>query len=489
MFRNTGYFNPTGFRRTTLSPYAPVTPQQAANRFTLKYVPSYVPPPPPPPAPVYVPNNDGGWGDDPSPAPAPAAYYGDSMSSNDHEGRGDQGSPGGSPASGGGTSMGSGSGMSGPGDMGSSGDSFGAQSGDYGGMMHSDGGTIPPMYAETGSFVDGVTQTDLDLGTAMALAKDKASSILGTITGQEKESFLAGKTASELGFTSQMLDALSKPETIAGALVGLPPGTTTLAKEIGVPMYNAYIDFVNTYSDQGIANAALEADIAKTLSSPVGIAEQTAVEEKDVGDYSIDDSISIELPSLYDKYSIAAQQELNTAVPSQPPGIGPGPATPSGIPDMGITPATSSSELGAVHGISPDVDAAINDIANEIDASTTSSPPSTMSDHANVHGPDPSPPSSQPPGIGPGPATPSYGGGASPSSSYGSGSQDDGDFGGHPGMGGGSNSPGNDGGHTGGGASDGSEADTGGGYGGLGHSKGGHIYASQGGYVNSTGGK
>jgi len=471
MFKRTGYFNPTGFRRTTLSPYAPVTPQQAANRFILEYVPSYVPPPPPPP-PAPVIDNGGGdndsfsgigndyWNDQyqgdgggyntdinsgPGDFDSGVNYsYEDDYSdySNDNDGGnhgGDNGNDGGHASEGG--------------------DGGGHGGGGYGGdgPDWSHGGTIPPMYANQGMAMPGMPEKEInsfqDLTGKLSTMTGIPSNI-GTVTDQQKSSFDKGQA---VGYTDKgygmVMDALSAAPAMAKDYV---------EKEIDTAKENPLEAAVKALTNFGVTKA-----FDLKAFSPQAI----------VASAIINDIFDSQYSGLLDGPNSEVDMSANnttgyTSNPSQ----------------MDASSHPSFGNIESIESVSPDIDAAINDIANEIDTPTTSSPPSTISDHANVHGPDPSPPSSQPPGIGPGPATPSYGGGMSSSPSYGSGMQDDGDFGGHPGMGGGSNSPGNGGGHTGGGAMDGSEAQSDG-YGGLGHSKGGHIYASQGGYVNSTGGK
>ena len=470
MFKRTGYFNPTGFRRTTLSPYAPVTPQQAANRFILEYVPSYVPPPPTPPAPVYVPNDNGGGGDgnvDPG-----GGHYGgfDHQNHDAHDnehghgyGQGPSSSHGGETGN---MGPGGGQGSNSPGDNGNDGGhaSEGGSGGGHGGGGYggdgpdwSHGGTIPPMYANQGMVMPDMPEKEInsfqDLTGKLSTMTGIPSNI-GTVTDQQKSSFDKGQA---VGYTDKgygmVMDALSAAPAMAKDYV---------EKEIDTAKENPLEAAVKALTNFGVTKA-----FDLKAFSPQAI----------VASAIINDIFDSQYSGLLDGPNSEVDMSANnttgyTSNPSQ----------------MDASSHPSFGNIESIESVSPDIDAAINDIANEIDTPTTSSPPSTISDHANVHGPDPSPPSSQPPGIGPGPATPSYDGGMSPSPSYGSGMQDDGDFGGHPGMGGGSNSPGNDGGHTGGGAMDGSEAQSDG-YGGLGHSKGGHIYASQGGYVNSTGGK
>ena len=283
---------------------------------------------------------------------------------------------------------------------------------------------------------------------------------IGTVTNQQRSSFdtgqVVGKDKTNFG---TVMDALSTAPAMAKGYV---------EKEIDIAKENPFEAAVKALTNFGVTKGL---DI-KAFSPQAFVASAI-----------INDIFDSQYDGLLDGPNSEVDMSANnttgyTSNPSQ--------MDASSHPSFGNIESTQST--------SPDIDAAINDIANEIDNPTTSSPPSTTSDHANVHGPDPSPPSSQPPGIGPGPATPSYGGGVSSSPSYGSGMADDGDFGGHPGMGGGSNSPG---GGMQGGADDpaGAGAGMGGGYGGGAPgsggswSKGGHIYASKGGYVNSTGGK
>jgi hypothetical protein len=219
------------------------------------FVPSYVPPPPPP-APVYNPynNDDDGGGDGPETPDAPAGYYGDSMNSNDQEGAGDQGSPGGHDASGGSTSMGSNSGMSGPGDMGghdSGADADGNDAeGEGGGWSH--GGTIPPMYA-----YEGLTKQERDRAAILAqqeAAKPKHTfdftpSIpslpeLADNVGYIKDNIFdsafkdAGRIPENLGtlMTDNFTATVDNP--ILSALASLSSAAATKA---GVPAVGAYL--------------------------------------------------------------------------------------------------------------------------------------------------------------------------------------------------------------------------------------------------------
>jgi len=149
--------------------------------------------------------------------------------------------------------------------------------------------------------------------------------------------------------------------------------------------------------------------------------------------------------------------------------------------DMVGTPPDDPTDYGA---LSPeDVGNMSSNTSNS--NNTPSDPPSSISDHANVHGPDPSP------------ATPDmgtdFGEGYNSADDNPSGNNSSGATGGSTSMGPGSgmHGPGDMGGGMQGGADD-AEGGAGAGMGGPGDgtwSKGGRIYASQGGYVNSTGGK
>jgi hypothetical protein len=517
MFKRTGYFNPTGFRRTTLSPYAPVTPRQAANRFILEYVPSYVPPPPPPPPPAPVIDNGGGdniagpgsyqVGNSGNFSPLDDAYddemgdtnislgtetstpgvsnvwsYEDDYSeyANNPGGAipGDYSPPAssitvddrytGTPTSGGiapdmadamshhssgihdgGNDHGGHDGHSG----GNASDGSEANTGGgYGALGHSDGGKIPPMYANQGMAMPDMPEKEInsfqDLTGKLSTMTGIPSNI-GTVTDQQRSSFNTGQV---VGKDKTNFDTVMNAVSAAPAMA-----KDYVEKEIDTAKENPLEAAVKALTNFGVTKGLN----IKAFSPQAFVASAI-----------INDIFDSQYDGLLDGPNSEVDMSANnttgyTSNPSQ----------------MDASSHPSFGNIESIESVSPEIDAAINDIANEIDTSTTSSPPSTISDHANVHGDSPSP------------ATPDmgtdFGDGynSAEAPSVGSGMSNDGDFGGHPGMGGGSNSPGNDGGMQ-GGADDPAGAGAGmGGYGDGAWSKGGRIYASQGGYVNSTGGK
>ena len=437
----------------------PITagPQITSYLDFSNFVPSYVPPPPPP-APVYNPyNNDGdGGGDGPSPAaPAPAGYYGDSMNSNDQEGIGDQGPPGGSPASGGSTSMGSDSGMSGPGDMGSGlggHASSGApgHGGFDGGGWWNTGGTIPPMYANQGMIA---TNDPYDYSDEQR-ARQQAAHDAKTKAGMDA------------------MIAREHKEMMEEALLGYVPE----------PVQKAYSGITNFFSNK----AAPYTDFAKNPSI-------------NTANKAIESAIT---PATMVSYGLGL-----------PPGIGP--AALEGL-------YNGLSYLGSTYGDQAKADRALKAEINEITGGSIFNNPTAAAENAvgdyNIDDTDPNmgaipgnyaPPSSNITTVSnPITGAPTYSGFV-PSTyddfmadvaaeiaaidseyqdftdSYSNTDFDDDDGGGYD--------PDNAG-HSPGSNANASDSNTGMGMGiGGGNdgfrSAGGHIYASQGGYVNSTGGK
>jgi len=342
------------------------------------------------------------------------------------------------------------------------GDAPGSEAGTY-----NTGGAIPPMYAVEGSYIDellglannrtafdtttGLMQDMVDpitatvkdafttvddyAGTAYSLAEDKVKGVLGVMDPNQQRSY------QDLKATSQIKSAIENQFTVPNLAVNIAQllgeistPEAILAKELGAPLVEKVGAFLSEHGD--IGKDKRTADAARKLGvNPI------AKEYASVGDYGIDDTLDPNMGAIPGDYSpkassisknsIDSWQDLNNYISN-------------------IEPVNPGRQLDFDSQLEAAISAELGDYTDSMETSTPSSSPSmetstpapssSMSDHAAVHG-----------------------------------SSNDGYDGG-------------DSGHTGGNASDGSEAQSDG-YGALGHSRGGRIYASQGGYVNSTGGK
>jgi len=477
MFKNTGYFNPTGTRNITFSDYDPINAYQRPDRFFLKYVRSYVPPPPLPPEPVVDNGGDNNIIPGDSYNDIPGLTSGDNSQVDigvgaDYTTASDLGytnDPGIEMGPGGGS--GSNSPTSGPTSGGVSPDMADAMNSsgtptsggvspdmnDHSGWndnpsnfgahdSFAKGGTIPPMYANQGMAMPGLPEKGVP-------------SNVGTISDQQRSSFDKGQI---VGYTDKgynmVMDTLENPaKAIEKGLV------TTAITELAKNALNV-TGTLPALTLSGIVSNIYD-DMSKEAGLQYGENSEVDMSANNTSGYTSN-------PSQMDASSHPSfgniKDALNTTSPEVDAAINDIAA------DMVGTPPDNPADYGA---LSPeDVG---NMSSNTLGSNNTpSDPPSTMSDHANVHGDSPSPAT---PDMGTdfgdaynSPDAPSVGSSLDSMDSY---------SGGHPGMGGGSNSSGNDGGMQ-GGADD--PAGAGAGMGGPGDgtwSKGGRIYASQGGPV------
>jgi hypothetical protein len=457
----------------------PITagPQITSYLDFSNFVPSYVPPPPPP-APVYVPNADGGGGynsgydDIPSLTSGPnsgvdigvgadyttasdlgyANYNGVEMgpgggsgSNDDHSGAGmgntgsdnTGGSTGGSPSSGAGTDP-------------DANDDSGMSGGRW-----SHGGAIPPMYANQGEIAtndpykyskeqrarqqaehDAMTKA----GMNAKLAREKEEMFQEKLGGYVPETvkqaysgitnFFSNKAAPLTDLAENpTIDNLNKA---IGATVTPASGVSYmlgLPPGIGPAVVEGFYDGIsylgNTYGDQAKADRALKAEINRITGGSTSNNPIAAAENK-VGDYGIDDTKPDLDPNMGAIPGSYAPPSSNITTVSNP---------------ITGTPVYNSFVASTYDDFMADVAAEIAAIDSEYQDFT---------------------------------------------SSYSNYNQDDND-------GGGGYDPGNAG-HSPGSNANASDPNTGMGMGMEGgndgfRSAGGKIYASQGGYVNSTGGK
>ncbi|MDA7651339.1 hypothetical protein N8602_00135 [bacterium] len=366
------------------------------------FVPSYVPPPPPPaPAPVV----DSGGGNNDLPSGIGNDYWNDQY----------QGDGGGWD-------------NEGPGDFGG-GDNYGggpAEDTDDP-MGWSDGGTIPPMYANRGNLVNdmlGIADNRKPFDTTIGLLNNAAEDLGGTINKTSENIYKGIKdyAAPYTNFTDkpskntfdEMLAASLTPSNMLNYTAGGPA-------VVGAPLIEGAFDFLNyigkTYGDESIAKQKAYKDyVTDIVGNPIAAAEAA------VGDYGIDDTLDPNIGAIPGNY---APPSSNITTVSNPI---------TGTPVYNDFVASTYDDFMA-------------DVAAEIAA--------IDSEYQDF--------------------TPSYS-----NTDF-----DDDDGGGYD--------PGNAG-HSPGSSANASDPNTGMGMGiGGGNdgfrSAGGHIYASQGGYVNSTGGK
>ena len=380
------------------------------------FVPSYVSPPP---APVSSSNYYGGDGD---------GWDG---------GGGDDNGSGSGNSSGGGGSVGAGGSNAG-------------HSGDHGSKF-SDGGTIPPMYANQGMIAtndpynysdeqrarqqaehDAMTKAGMDAMIAREHKEMMEEALLGYVPEPVQKAysgitnFFSNEAAPYTDFAknpsintaNKAIESTITPATMASYSLGLPPRIGPAALE---GLYNGLSYLGNTYGDQAKADRALKAEINKITGGSI-FNNPTAAAENAVGDYGIDDTLDPNIGAIPGNY---APPSSNITTVSNPI---------TGTPVYNDFVASTYDDFMA-------------DVAAEIAA--------IDSEYQDF--------------------TPSY-------SNY---NQDDNDGGGYD--------PGNAG-HSPGSNANASDSNTGMGMGMGGgndgfRSAGGHIYASQGGYVNSTGGK
>jgi len=425
----------------------PITagPQITSYLDFSNFVPSYVPPPPPP-APVYVPNDNGGGGGD-SNVDSGGGHYGgfDHQSSyegsyttdNEHtHGYDGSASEPNDPGSVGGHSNNDNDGGNHGGHDGHSGGnaSDGSEAdtgGGYGGLGHSDGGTIPPMYANRGNLVNdmlGIADNRKPFDTTLGLLSNAAEDIGGTVN-KASENIYKGITDYTAPYKNFANDPSKKTfDKVLAASLTLP-NMLNFALEgpavVGAPLLKGGFDLLNylgnTYGDQAKADRALKAEINEITGGSI-FNNPTAAAENAVGDYSIDDTLDPNIGAIPGNYSPPSS---NITTVSNP-----------------ITGAPTYNDF-----VASTYDDFMADVAAEIAA--------IDSEYQDF------------------------------TSSYSNYNQDDNDGGGYD--------PGNAG-HSPGSNANASDPNTGMGMGiGGGNdgfrSAGGKIYASQGGYVNSTGGK
>jgi len=288
--------------------------------------------------------------------------------------------------------------------------------GGYGALGHSDGGAIPPMYANQGMLMD-----DKEIGGFINEGLNYISN--KTTAAANQPAKVAAKTA--LG---QALSAASNPV--------LGTAATAIADSLMAGMSNQQvIDKVNPFMDAQLYDAIYDfSDYSPAQNAlPGHVAVQTGInpladEYASVGDYGIDDT-NPTMGAIPGDYSPPV---ANITVVSNPM-----PTTFS--PE--VTKSTPATNFKA------DLEAAIEEISNEIENNNNSvSGPSGDGGYGNNDD-----------GMGGGSGGGGFGDGDSDS-----GSGTDGANSGGGGIGGGNDSF---------------------------RSMGGRIYASQGGYVNSVGGK
>jgi len=169
----------------------------------------------------------------------------------------------------------------------------------------SDGGKIPPMYAVEGSYIDnllgladnrtafdtttGLMQNMVDpitatvkdafttvddfTGTAYSLAKDKAKGALGIIDPNKQRSY------QDLKATSQIKSAIEnelKGPNLAVNLAQLANLISTpqafIAKQLGVPVYNEIVETISQRNDQTEAlDPSVEMESLESLPTNIGI--------------------------------------------------------------------------------------------------------------------------------------------------------------------------------------------------------------------------
>ena len=384
----------------------------------------------------------------------------------------------------------------GPGDF----DSGGGWGSDFGGetddpMGWSTGGTIPPMYAAKGNYIDnllGLPDNRTAFDTTTGLVKDNIKDIGGTITTTAQDLY---NTSAD--FVNKQTTPTAIKDTVFNALVtaGLKsnPYTAPLAT-----LKTAYdiIQTVNNYSkNQADQTEALDPSVE--MESLEALPSELGAGITNPADFNFKDSNYGYTPAKVDTNRRstpatnftadleAAMAEINNEIASTTPSTTPSPTVAStaatynskdfvGVPTISnIEPVNPGPQTDFDAQLEAAISAELGDYTNSMETSTPSASPS-MSDHAAVHGIGSADDASGGSVSGPS-GSGGYGGS---SGGYG----DDGPGGGY-GDGDSDSGSGQDGANSGG---------MGGGMGGGNdsfRSAGGRIYASQGGYVNSVGGK
>jgi hypothetical protein len=335
--------------------------------------------------------------------------------------------------------------------------------GDYDDSFWSTGGTIPPMYAVEGNYVNDV----LGVPDDRELFGNTRSVIGGVIDPLKEKAFKSvkakveqpAKTATGIGI-SQAIGALSKNNAAGLIASGLFDSITSGMSNQQVidalnPMLDSQLyDAIYDTNEYGYSPGEITG-IEQAPSYGINVGTVPDIDMTNPANYNVKDFVGVpETPavSVPETPTISSWQDLNSYISNIEP-VNPGPQTDF---DAQLE-AAISAELG--------------DYTNSMETSTPSASPS-MSDHAAVHG-------SADDASGGSVSGPSGSGGYGGSSGgYG----DDGPGGGY-GDGDSDSGSGQDGANSGG---------MGGGMGGGNdsfRSAGGRIYASQGGYVNSVGGK